>query len=72
MVKFEENEFCFVDGGIFNNYLLGMVVDLVKMNDIENIDYEWCFYFYIFLIKWESIVNFMFNSDILNLLEIVV
>ena len=69
-VKFEENEFCFVDGGTFNNYPLGMAVDLAKMNDTENTDYKRRFYFYISPTKRESTANPTFNSDTSNLLEI--
>jgi len=46
-VAFKPRHFSFMDGGTFNNYPLGMAVELADSIDLGPTDYERRFYFYI-------------------------
>jgi len=46
-VPFDKARFTYVDGGTFNNYPLGMAKKLADTVDINPLDYEYRYYFYI-------------------------
>ena len=61
-VEFSERQFNFMDGGAFNNYPLGMAVELAEKNDTEYTDYENRFYFYVSPTPKETTANPDFDS----------
>lgn len=46
-VPFDKASFTYVDGGTFNNYPLGMAKKLADTVDVNPLDYEYRYYFYI-------------------------
>ncbi len=64
-----EGIFSFTDGGIFDNYPLGMAKNLVNQIDKEPLDYQNRFYLYISPNSKESARNVEYNGDRANMLE---
>jgi hypothetical protein len=56
-------KFSFTDGGVFNNYPLGMARELVKTIDEDPLDYSKRFYFYISPNKKISSMDAAFDAD---------
>jgi predicted acylesterase/phospholipase RssA len=46
-MPFDKARFTYVDGGTFNNYPLGMAKNLADRIDVNPLDYEYRYYFYI-------------------------
>ncbi|WP_340680484.1 patatin-like phospholipase family protein [Paraglaciecola sp.] len=56
-------KFSFTDGGVFNNYPLGMARELAKTIDKDPLDYSKRFYFYISPNKKKSSMDTVFDAD---------
>lgn len=63
--------FSFTDGGVFNNYPLGMARGLVKTIDKDPLDYSKRFYFYISPHKKKSSADPKFDADSSQIQDVV-
>ena len=62
-VALPSGKFSYTDGGVFNNYPLGMARELVKTIDKDPLDYSKRFYFYISPNKKVSSMDTGFDAD---------
>ena len=62
-VTHPSGKFSYTDGGVFNNYPLGMARELVKTIDEDPLDYSKRYYFYISPNKKISSMDAVFDAD---------
>ena len=68
-LEFNENKFHYADGGIFNNYTLGMARELVSKVDTKPEDFLKRFYIYISPNSRISNINFKFEMEKANMVQ---